>query len=166
MEEYRKSVYQQLEDHNLLDMAMVSHPPVMVMLHLCFNKKIGRKTYCIFWRKKIVTHCASSEFCSVLPLCHQITRAAESSPAKDPCSLWSSPGLCSVPAKPHVSTDTFRKENKTNASQSQQSDAGAVVPKQSSQPDTPCTPAAGPKINVSANVMCQQCNTLQNLNTT
>lgn len=29
MEEYRKSVYQQLEVHNLLDMAMVSHQKLM-----------------------------------------------------------------------------------------------------------------------------------------
>lgn len=32
MEDYRKSVYQQLEVHNLLDMEMVSHQPLMAKL--------------------------------------------------------------------------------------------------------------------------------------
>lgn len=39
MEEYRRSVYQQLEVHNLLDMSMVSHQTLIVMLHLYSNKK-------------------------------------------------------------------------------------------------------------------------------
>lgn len=52
MEEYRKSVYQQLEVHNLLDMAMVSHEPLMVMLHLRSNKKKERKK--IFLSKVLV----------------------------------------------------------------------------------------------------------------
>lgn len=39
MEEYRKSVYQQLEVHNLLDMAMVSHQPLIAMRHLCSNSR-------------------------------------------------------------------------------------------------------------------------------
>ncbi|XP_078110642.1 centrosomal protein of 104 kDa isoform X2 [Sander vitreus] len=98
MEEYRRSVYQQLEVHNLLDMAMV-------------------------------------------------TQAADSSLAQDPPSLLPSPGHCSVPTKPLVSTDTFRKGKKTNAPQNKQSDAENVLPKLSSQPDTPCTPAALPKID-------------------
>lgn len=99
---------------------------------------------------KVMTHSALTGFCSHLPPCHQITRTAESSPAQDPSSLQPSPGHHSVPTKPPVSTDTFRKEKKTNAPQSQQSDAGTVAPKLSSQPDTPCTPAAVPKIDVSA----------------
>ncbi|XP_028437614.1 centrosomal protein of 104 kDa isoform X2 [Perca flavescens] len=98
MEEYRRSVYQQLEVHNLLDMAMV-------------------------------------------------TQAADSSPARDPPSLLPSPGHRSVPTKPLVSTDTFRKGKKTNAPQNKQSDTENVLPKLSSQPDTPCTPAALPKID-------------------
>ncbi|XP_074500765.1 centrosomal protein of 104 kDa isoform X2 [Sebastes fasciatus] len=101
MEEYRRSVYQQLEVHNLLDMTV-------------------------------------------------ITRTADSSPAHDPPSLLPSPGHRSVPTKPLMSTDTFRKGKKTNAPQNQQSDAEAVVPKLSSQPDTPCTPAAVPKIDVTS----------------
>lgn len=40
MEEYRRSVYQQLEVHNLLDMATVSHWPLMVMVHLCGKNMI------------------------------------------------------------------------------------------------------------------------------
>lgn len=86
--------------------------------------------------------------------------------SKDPSSLQASPALHSVPAKPPVSTGAFRKVKKTNVPQSQQSDAGTVVPKQSSQPDTPCTPAAVPKIDVSADKMCQQCNISQHLYTT
>lgn len=39
MEDYRKSVYQQLEVHNLLDMAMISEHPSKV---LC-NKQTKRK---------------------------------------------------------------------------------------------------------------------------
>ncbi|XP_019126423.1 centrosomal protein of 104 kDa isoform X1 [Larimichthys crocea] len=101
MEEYRKSVYQQLEVHNLLDMTM-------------------------------------------------ITKAADSSPAPDPPSLQPSPGQHSVPTKPLVSTDTFRKEKKTNTPQNEQSDAETAVPKLSSQPDTPSTPAAAPKIDVTS----------------
>nr|XP_046252684.1 centrosomal protein of 104 kDa isoform X2 [Scatophagus argus] len=101
MEEYRRSVYQQLEVHNLLDLAM-------------------------------------------------ITRGVESSPAQDPPSVEPSPGHRSVLTKPLVSTDTFRKEKVTNPPQSQQSDAGAVAPKLSCQPGTPCTPAAAPKIDVTS----------------
>ncbi|XP_044066906.1 centrosomal protein of 104 kDa [Siniperca chuatsi] len=101
MEEYRRSVYQQLEVHNLLDMAMIK-------------------------------------------------RAADSSPAQDPPSLQPSPGHCSVPTKPLVSTDTFRKGETTNAPQNLQSDTGTVARKLSSQPDTPCTPAAVPKIDVTS----------------
>ncbi|XP_032375855.1 centrosomal protein of 104 kDa isoform X4 [Etheostoma spectabile] len=97
MEEYRRSVYQQLEVHNLLDMAM-------------------------------------------------ITQAADSSPALDPPSLLPSPGHCSVPTKPLVSTETFRKGKKTNAPHNKQSDAENVLPNLSSQPDTLCSPAL-PKID-------------------
>ncbi|KAM9350454.1 centrosomal protein of 104 kDa [Symphorus nematophorus] len=79
-----------------------------------------------------------------------ITRTADSSPAQDPPSLQPSPGHCSVPAKPLVSTDTFKKEKRMSAPQSQQSDAGTVVPKLRSQPDTLCTPAAVPKIDVTS----------------
>uniref|UniRef100_A0A8D0CPH9 Centrosomal protein of 104 kDa n=1 Tax=Sander lucioperca TaxID=283035 RepID=A0A8D0CPH9_SANLU len=104
MEEYRRSVYQQLEVHNLLDMAMVSGQRLLMM-------------------------------------------AADSSPTEDPPSLLPSPGHRSVPTKPLVSTDTFRKGKKTNAPQNKQSDAENVLPKLSSQPDTPCTPAALPKID-------------------
>ncbi|XP_030280271.1 centrosomal protein of 104 kDa isoform X1 [Sparus aurata] len=99
MEEYRRSVYQQLEVHNLLDMSM-------------------------------------------------IPRAADSTPAQDPPSLQPSPSHHSVPTKPLVSTDTLRKEKKTKAPQNQQSDTGSAVPGLSSQPDTPCTPTAVPKIDV------------------
>ncbi|XP_070767110.1 centrosomal protein of 104 kDa [Enoplosus armatus] len=101
MEEYRRSVYQQLEVHNLLDMAM-------------------------------------------------ITRAADSSPAQDPPSLQPSPGRCSIPTKPLMSTDTFRKGKTTNAPQNQQPDAGTVAPKLSCQPDTPRTLSAVPKIDVTS----------------
>ncbi|XP_038590771.1 centrosomal protein of 104 kDa-like [Micropterus salmoides] len=100
MEEYRRSVYQQLEVHNLLDMAM-------------------------------------------------ITRAADSSPAQESPCLQPS-GHCSVPTKPLVSTETFRKGKTTNAAQNQQSDTGTVASKVSSQPDMPCAPAAVPKIDVSS----------------
>lgn len=41
MEEYRKSVYQQLEVHNLLDMTMVSHPDLM--RDLCSTKTVFNK---------------------------------------------------------------------------------------------------------------------------
>ncbi|XP_068589132.1 centrosomal protein of 104 kDa [Cebidichthys violaceus] len=99
MEEYRRSVYQQLEVHNLLDMTMIS-------------------------------------------------RAADSSSAKDLPALLPSPGRRSVPMKPLGSTDTFREGKKMNAPQNQQSDAETIVAKLSSQPDTPCTPAAVPKIDV------------------
>ncbi|XP_036961198.1 centrosomal protein of 104 kDa isoform X2 [Acanthopagrus latus] len=99
MEEYRRSVYQQLEVHNLLDMSMIS-------------------------------------------------RAADSTPAQDPPSLQPSPSHHSVPTKPLVSTDTLRKEKKTKAPQNQQSDTGSAAPGLSSQPDTPCTPTAVPKIDV------------------
>ncbi|XP_034392909.1 centrosomal protein of 104 kDa isoform X2 [Cyclopterus lumpus] len=99
MEEYRRSVYQQLEVHNLLDMAM-------------------------------------------------ITRAADSSSTQDPSALLPSPGRRSVPTQPLVSTDAFKAGKKQNGHQNQQSDAETVVAKPSSQPDTPCTPAAVPKIDV------------------
>ncbi|XP_070824832.1 centrosomal protein of 104 kDa [Chaetodon trifascialis] len=101
MEEYRRSVYQQLEVHNLLDMTV-------------------------------------------------ITRARDSSPAQDPPSLQPSPGHCSVPTKPLVSTDTFRKEKKPNALENQQADAETVASKRGSQPGTPRTPAAVPKIDVTS----------------
>ncbi|XP_070696146.1 centrosomal protein of 104 kDa [Pempheris klunzingeri] len=90
MEEYRRSVYQQLEVHNLLDMAM-------------------------------------------------ITRAADSFPPQDAPSLQPSPG---------DQSDTFRKEK--NARQNQQSDSGSVASKLISQPDTPCTPAAVPKVDATS----------------
>ncbi|XP_041801868.1 centrosomal protein of 104 kDa [Chelmon rostratus] len=101
MEEYRRSVYQQLEVHNLLDMTL-------------------------------------------------ITRARDPSPAQDPSSLQPSPSHHSVPTKPLVSTDTFRKEKKTNALQNQRADAGTVASKLSSQPGTPRTAAAVPKIDVTS----------------
>lgn len=100
MEEYRRSVYQQLEVHNLLDMTMISG-------------------------------------------------VTDSSPFQDPPpSLLPSPGQRSAAPKPLVSTDTFRKGKKSNAPQNQQLATETVVPKMSSQPDTPCTPAAAPKIDV------------------
>ncbi|XP_069550174.1 centrosomal protein of 104 kDa [Brachyistius frenatus] len=101
MEEYRKSVYQQLEVHNLLDMTT-------------------------------------------------ITRAADSSPAQYHPPLLPSPGHRSVPTKPPLSTDTFRKGRNTNTQQNQQPAAETVAPKLSSQPDTPCTPATIPKIDVNS----------------
>lgn len=140
MEEYRKSVYQQLEVHNLLDMTMVNHQTMITMFHRCSDKKSPR-----CWRKIIKLN----NFFFLLS-CHQITKAADSSPAPDPPSLQPSPGQHSVPTKPLVSTDTFRKEKKTNTPQNEQSDAETAVPKLSSQPDTPSTPAAAPKIDVSA----------------
>ncbi|XP_041655412.1 centrosomal protein of 104 kDa isoform X2 [Cheilinus undulatus] len=101
MEDYRKSVYQQLEVHNLLDMAL-------------------------------------------------ITRADDSSPAKDPLSLLPSQALHSATAKPLVSTDTFKKGKKTNAPQKQQPDSGTVSSKPSRQPETPHSPTALPKIDVTS----------------
>ncbi|XP_042348111.1 centrosomal protein of 104 kDa [Plectropomus leopardus] len=101
MEEYRRSVYQQLEVHNLLDKAT-------------------------------------------------ITQATDSSPTRDPPSLLPSPSHHSVPTEPLVSSDTFRKGKKPNAHQNQQSDAGTVASKLSSQPDTPCTPAVVPKLDVTS----------------
>ncbi|XP_040922106.1 centrosomal protein of 104 kDa isoform X2 [Toxotes jaculatrix] len=101
MEEYRRSVYKQLEVHNLLDMTM-------------------------------------------------ITRATDPSPLQDPPSFLPSPGHRSVPAKPLVSTDTFRKGKKTNTPHNQQAATETVVPKLSTQPETPCTPAAVPKIDVTS----------------
>ncbi|KAM9856110.1 centrosomal protein of 104 kDa [Aulostomus maculatus] len=96
MEEYRKTVYQQLEVHNLLDISM-------------------------------------------------ITRATDSTPAKDPSSHLPSLGRPSLPAKSH---DTFGKAKKSHTPQNQLSDTNTVVPKQSSQSDTPCTSSALPKIDV------------------
>ncbi|XP_035500874.2 centrosomal protein of 104 kDa isoform X1 [Scophthalmus maximus] len=98
MEEYRRSVYQQLEVHNLLDMTM-------------------------------------------------IMGSTHSSPLQDPPPALPSPGHRLVPAKPLESTDTFRKDKKTNTPQDQQSATKTVMPKLSSQPDTPCTPAAVPKLD-------------------
>ncbi|XP_072222614.1 centrosomal protein of 104 kDa [Leuresthes tenuis] len=98
MEEYRKSVYKQLEVHNLLDMTM-------------------------------------------------ITSTAGLSPAQHPTPLLPSPSHRSAPTKPPVSTETFRKGKKN---QNQQSAAQTAVPKQSSLPDTPFTPAAVPKIDVTS----------------
>ncbi|XP_030589326.1 centrosomal protein of 104 kDa isoform X2 [Archocentrus centrarchus] len=100
MEEYRKSVYQQLEVHNLLDMTM-------------------------------------------------ITKALESTLDQYPPDL-SSPGHFSVPTNPLVATDTFRKGKKPNIHQTQQSAEETIMCKLSSQPDTPCTPAAVPKIDVNS----------------
>uniref|UniRef100_A0A3B4ZDX1 Centrosomal protein 104 n=1 Tax=Stegastes partitus TaxID=144197 RepID=A0A3B4ZDX1_9TELE len=99
MEEYRKSVYQQLEVHNLLDMST-------------------------------------------------ITGAADSSPAQHPPPHLPSPNHRSAPIKPLVSTDTFRKEKRSDTLQNQLSASETVVPKLSSLPDPPCTPAAVPKIDV------------------
>ncbi|KAM7404394.1 hypothetical protein PAMP_011740 [Pampus punctatissimus] len=95
MEEYRRSVYQQLEVHNLLDMAM-------------------------------------------------IIRAADSTPAQDPPSLLPSPGHHSVPAKPHVTTDTVRMGKTSYTPQNQLSDA------ELNQPNKPSSPSAVPKIDVTS----------------
>lgn len=100
MEEYRKSVYQQLEVHNLLDVTM-------------------------------------------------IMRAPESTLAQYPPDL-SSPGRSSVPIEPLLATDTFRKGKKPNIHQTQQSAEETIMCKLSSQPDTPCTPAAVPKVDVNS----------------
>ncbi|XP_023132028.2 centrosomal protein of 104 kDa isoform X1 [Amphiprion ocellaris] len=99
MEEYRRSVYQQLEVHNLLDMTT-------------------------------------------------ITRATDSSLAQHPSPLLPSPGHPSVPIKALVSTDTFRKGKKSDTHQNLLSTTETVVPKRSNLPDTPCTTAVVPKIDV------------------
>ncbi|XP_053281301.1 centrosomal protein of 104 kDa isoform X1 [Pleuronectes platessa] len=96
MEEYRRSVYQQLEDCNLLDTTMIA-------------------------------------------------RAMDPPPLPDPPPLLPSPGHCSVPIKPLVSTDTNKKEKKANTPQKQQSATEAA--KRSCQRDSPSTPAAGPKLD-------------------
>ncbi|XP_026222696.1 centrosomal protein of 104 kDa isoform X2 [Anabas testudineus] len=101
MEEYRRTVYQQLEVHNLLDMTMIK-------------------------------------------------RAEDSSSAQNPSSSLHGPGHHSVPTKPLVSTETFRKEKRTSAPQNQQSDTANVVPTVNSQSDIPGTPAAVPKIDVTS----------------
>ncbi|KAF7648578.1 hypothetical protein LDENG_00154360 [Lucifuga dentata] len=101
MEEYRMSVYQQLEVHNLLDM-------------------------------------------------RTMTRAAESSPAQEPSSLLPSPGHCTDAAKPHVSSETFRKGKKSSIVPDRLSDSVSVASKTSSQPVTPCSPVAVPRIDVSS----------------
>ncbi|XP_028266761.1 centrosomal protein of 104 kDa [Parambassis ranga] len=98
MEEYRKSVYQQLQVHNLL------------------------------------------------PDTSTIMKSAEPSVAQHPPSALPSPPHCSVPSKPLVSKKTFIKGKKTH--HNQQSAEKPVAPKPSSQPNTPCTPAAVPKIDV------------------
>ncbi|XP_058498819.1 centrosomal protein of 104 kDa isoform X1 [Solea solea] len=99
MENYRRSVYKQLEVHNLLDMTMV-------------------------------------------------TRETDPSPLQDPPPLLPSPGHCSAPTEPPVSTDSFRKEKKTNTPPNQQSATETIVAKPNSQPENPCTPAALPKIDL------------------
>lgn len=86
----------------------------------------------------------------LLLLRQQITRVSESTAAQEGPFLQPSLGHRPVPTKHLVSTDTFKKEKKTKTPQSQLSEAGAVTPKFSSQPDTPCTSAAVPKIDVSA----------------
>ncbi|XP_019205505.1 centrosomal protein of 104 kDa isoform X3 [Oreochromis niloticus] len=101
MEEYRKSVYQQLEVHNLLDMTMV-------------------------------------------------TRAAESTLAQYPPPVMSSPGRSSVYTKPLVSTDTISKGKKPNIHKNQQLAEETITSTLGSQPDTPCTPAAVLKIDVTS----------------
>lgn len=84
-------------------------------------------------------------------LCHQITRAPDSSPLRDPPSHLPSPGHHSVPTKHLVSTDTFRKVKKTITPQNQQPATETLVPKLSSQPHTLCSPTAAlPKIDVSS----------------
>lgn len=108
------------------------------------------------WRKirrQITVHEEKSELTFFFLLsCRQITKASDSSPAPDPPSLQPSPGHHSVPTKNPVSrqTDIFRKEKKTNTLKNEQLDAEIVAPKLSSQPDTPSTPAAAPKREVSA----------------
>ncbi|XP_022056229.2 centrosomal protein of 104 kDa isoform X2 [Acanthochromis polyacanthus] len=99
MEEYRKSVYQQLEVHNLLDMTT-------------------------------------------------ITRAADSSLAQHPSPRLPSPGHRSVPIKALVSTDTFRKGKKNDTHQNLLSATETVLPKHTNLPDTPCTAAVVPKIDI------------------
>ncbi|XP_063319687.1 centrosomal protein of 104 kDa isoform X2 [Pelmatolapia mariae] len=101
MEEYRKSVYQQLEVHNLLDMTMV-------------------------------------------------TRAAESTLAQHSPPVLSSPGRSSVYTKPLVSTDTISKGKNPNIHKNQQLAKESTTSNLSSQPDTPCTPAAVLKIDVTS----------------
>nr|XP_019944600.1 PREDICTED: centrosomal protein of 104 kDa isoform X2 [Paralichthys olivaceus] len=98
MEEYRRSVYQQLEEYNLLDKTMIAMAMDPPSLH-------------------------------------------------DPPSLLPSPGHSSVPAKPLVSTDTFKKEKKANTPQKQQSATKAAVLKTSCQHDNPSTPSAIPKLD-------------------
>ncbi|XP_014263009.2 centrosomal protein of 104 kDa isoform X2 [Maylandia zebra] len=101
MEEYRKSVYQQLEVHNLLDMTMV-------------------------------------------------TRAAESTLAQYSPPVLSSSGRSSVYTKPLVSTDTISKGKNPDIHKNQQLAEESITSNLSSQPDTPCTPAAVLKIDVTS----------------
>ncbi|XP_005730787.1 centrosomal protein of 104 kDa isoform X2 [Pundamilia nyererei] len=101
MEEYRKSVYQQLEVHNLLDMTMV-------------------------------------------------TRAAESTLAQYSPPVLSSSGRSSVYTKPLVSTDAISKGKNPDIHKNQQLAEESITSNLSSQPDTPCTPAAVLKIDVTS----------------
>lgn len=77
----------------------------------------------------------------------------EFSPVQEPSSLRPSPGHRPVPAKHLVSTETAIKMRRNKIHQGQQSEAGAVSPKCSSQQDTRCTSAVVPKIDVSGAVM-------------
>ncbi|XP_029362687.1 centrosomal protein of 104 kDa isoform X2 [Echeneis naucrates] len=101
MEEYRRSVYQQLEVHNLLDMTMIA-------------------------------------------------RAVDTLPLQCHPSLLPSPSHCSLPAKSLMSTDIIRKAKKISTPHSQLMVAETVVDKQSSRPETICTPAAHPKIDLNS----------------
>ncbi|KAK2851131.1 hypothetical protein Q5P01_007407 [Channa striata] len=95
MEDYRRTVYEQLEVHNLLDMTV-------------------------------------------------ITGAADLSTAQDLPTSLPSPVPCSVPTKPLVPKETYRKGKTTNAPPNPQPVTETVVPKPNSQPEAPCTSSALP----------------------
>ncbi|KAK2897889.1 centrosomal protein of 104 kDa isoform X2 [Channa argus] len=92
MEDYRRTVYEQLEVHNLLDMTVIK-------------------------------------------------RAADSSTAQDLPANPPSPGPHSVPTKPLVTKETFRKGKKISAPPNQQPYTETVMPKPNRQPEMRCTSA-------------------------
>lgn len=162
MDEYRRTVYQQLEVHNLLDVTLVSsqllmlfqlyfmsHKTVMKQTHFqpVFSDKHQDKLLC---PRKLTTHVfihCSTNFFSVCPLCHQITSTAGL--AQRPPLTLPSPGHRSIPNKSLLSSDTFRKEKKLSSHQHQQPAKQTVVFQHSNLPDAPFTPAAVPNIDVS-----------------
>lgn len=76
-------------------------------------------------------------------------RAAESTLAQYSPPVLSSSGRSSVYTKPLVSTDTISKGKNPDIHKNQQLAEESITSNLSSQPDTPCTPAAVLKIDVS-----------------